>query len=134
MLICAERFIETLKAKNLNYATADTEKGDTVIDFPYRGKVTKCIFSGSEGQYFSMYLVYERIPKEKVADVIFLCNELNALYKWVTYYVDKDNDLVIHADAIVTAAVAADVCFELLVRTLQIVEDLKPRVMKTIYA
>ena len=81
-----------------------------------------------------MYLVYERIPEEKVADVIFLCNELNAVYKWVTFYVDNDNDLVMHDDAIVSADIAADVCFELLVRMLKIVEDLKPRIMKTIYA
>jgi len=134
MLICAEQFIENLKSKNLNYATGESDKGDTIVDFPYQGKVTKCIFSGEEGQYFSMYLVYERIPEEKVADLIFLCNELNAEYKWVTYYVDKDNDLVMHDDAILSADTAAEEAFELLVRMLKISEDIKPRIMKAIYA
>ena len=134
MLICAEKFIENLKSKNLNYAVADTERGDTVVDFPYQGKVTKCIFSGEDGQYFSMYLVYERIPEEKVADLIFLCNELNAEYKWVTYYVDKDNDLVFHDDAILSEDSAADEAFELLVRMLKIGDDIKPRIMKAINA
>ena len=134
MLKCAEQFTETLKEKDLNYTTADTEKGDTVVDFPYKGKVTKCIFSGEDGQYFSMYLVYERIPEDKVADLIFLCNELNTEYKWITYYVDKDNDLVMHDDAIVSPESAAEECFELLIRMLKISEDIKPRIMKAIYA
>ena len=134
MLLCAERFIQNLKEKNLNYAAGDTERGDTVVDFPYQGKVTKCIFSGECGEYFSMYLVYERIPQEKVIDLILLCNELNAEYKWVTYYVDKDNDLVMHDDAIVSPDSAAEECFELLIRMLKISEDLKPRIMKAIYA
>lgn len=134
MLKCAEQFTETLKEKDLNYAADDTERGDTVVDFPYKGKVTKCIFSGEDGQYFSMYLVYERIPEDKVADLIFLCNELNAEYKWITYYVDKDNDLIMHDDAIVSPESAAEECFELLVRMLKISEDIKPRIMKAIYA
>ena len=134
MLICAQEFIDNLKEKNLNFQHAETETGNVVVDFPYQGKVTKCIFSGEEGQYFSMYLVYERVPEDKVADLIFLCNQLNAEYKWVTYYVDNDNDFVMHDDAIVSADSAGAECFELLVRMLKISEDIKPRIMKAIYA
>jgi len=134
MLPCAKQFVDNLKSKKLNYSTNDTKRGDTVVDFPYQGKVTKCVFSGDKGEYFSMYLVYERIPEDKVADLIFLCNELNAEYKWVTFYVDKDNDLIMHDDAIVSIASAAEECFELLVRMLKITDELKTRIMKTIYA
>lgn len=134
MKICAERFIEDLKAKNLNYQVGEAEDGDVCVDFPYQGKVTKCFFSGDEGEYLSLYLVYERVPEDKVADVIFLCNELNCRYKWVTYYVDKDKDLMLHNDAILTADTAAKVAFELLVRLVKIAEDQKPTIMKVIYA
>ena len=47
---------------------------------------------------------------------------------------DKDNDLVMHDDAIVSEDSAAEECFELLVRMLKISEDIKPRIMKAIYA
>ncbi len=134
MRICAERFIEDLKAKGLNYQVEEAGDGDVCVSFPYQGKVTKCFFSGEEGQYLSMYLVYERVPEDKVADVIFLCNELNCKYKWVTYYLDDDKDLVIHNDAILTVDTAAEVAFELLVRLVKIAEEQKPAVMKTIYA
>lgn len=134
MLLCAQKFVDNLESKNLNYSSGESDRGDAIVDFPYQGKITKCIFSGDDGQYFSMYLVYERIPEDKVATVIYLCNELNAEYKWVTYYVDKDNDLVMHDDAIVSPDSAAEECFELLVRMLKIADDIKPRIMKAIYA
>jgi len=132
MLLTAELFINDLKSKDLSYSVND--RGDTVIvDFPYKGKVTKCVFSGENGKYLSLYLVYEHIPDEKVADVIFLCNKFNAEYKWITYYVDNDNDLMIHDDAILSVQSAADEAFELLLRMLKIAEELKPAVMKTLY-
>lgn len=134
MLACAELFINELRAKNLSFDSGETEKGAVVVDFPYQGKITKCIFDGDEGRYMSLYLSYERIPEEKLAEVIFLCNTLNSEYKWVTFYVDDDNDLFIHDDAILSTENAADEAFELLVRMLRISEEEKPRIMKAIYA
>lgn len=134
MKACAELFIENLKSKKLNYEVAEADDGDVVVEFPYQGKVTRCFFGGDRGEYFSMYLVFERVPEDKVADVIFTCNELNCQYKWVTYYVDKDNDVVIHNDAILSAESAADEAFELLVRLVKIAEEQKPTIMKAIYA
>ena len=132
--ICAQRFVDLLDSKKLNYRTAIDSDGDFVVEFPYSGKVTKMFFSGNEGSYLSLYLVYERVPADKVADVIFTCNELNSQYKWVTFYVDDDNDVVLHLDAILSPATAAEEAFELLVRTLNIGDEAKPIIMKAIYA
>jgi len=71
---------------------------------------------------------------EKFADVLFVCNELNAQYKWVTFYLAKDNSIVLHDDAILSIESAADEAFELLVRILKIGDEVKPRLMKAIYA
>ena len=131
---CAELFVDKLKAQNFNFESGTDKDGDSVVEFPYKGKVAKMFFCGDDGGYFSLYLVYEHVPEEKLADVIFLCNELNAQYKWVTFYVDKDGDVVLHDDAILTASNAAEEAFELLVRTLKIGEDVKPAIMKAIYA
>lgn len=134
MLTCAELFKNHLDSKNLNYRCNVDGDGDVVIDFPYQGKVTKCIFSGDEGKYLSLYLVYERIPDEKVADLIFLANELNAKFKWVTFFVDKDKDIVLHDDAILSVETAASEAFELMIRMIKIGDDVKPMIMKAIYA
>ena len=97
---CATLFVEDLKSKKLNFHSGTNGNGDSIVEFPYEGKVAKIFFSGDQGKYMSIYLVFERVPADKVADVIFACNDLNCKYKWVTFYVDKDNDVVLHDDAI----------------------------------
>lgn len=134
MNACAELFTADLDSKNLRYASHVDDDGDTIVDFPYQGKVSKCIFSGDDGKYFSLYLVYEHIPEDKFADVVFLCNELNTKYKWLTFYVDGDKDLMVHDDAILSIESAADEAFEILLRTINITNEVKPLIMKTIYA
>ena len=134
MKTCAERLKENLESKNLNFECGTDKDGDSIIEFPYQGKVAKMFFSGEEGQYLSIYLVFERVLEEKLADVIFVCNELNAKYKWVTFYVDKDNDVMFHIDAVLTPETAAEVAFEMLIRILKIGDDVKPIIMKAIYA
>ena len=131
---CAQAFVELLQAKNLNFQSGSMDNGHSVVDFPYQGKVAKLIFSGDAGEYLSIYMVYERVPEEKLADVIFTCNDLNCEYKWITFYVDKDNDVILHDDAILSAENASEEAFELLVRMVKIGEDIKPIIMKAIYA
>ena len=134
MNTCAELFTKFLDSKDFHYATNIDSDGDSVVDFPYQGKVFKCFFSGDEGSYFSLYLVYERVPDDKVADAIFVCNELNTRFKWATFYVDGDKDLMIHDDAILSVENAADEAFELLARIINISNDAKPSIMKALYA
>ena len=131
---CARLFVKNLEAKDLNFQSGTSKSGDSVVEFPYQGKIARIFFSGDDGKYMSIYLVFERVPADKVADVIFTCNDLNCEYKWITFYVDKDNDVILHDDAILAVPTAADEAFELLVRMLKIGEEVKPRIMKAIYA
>lgn len=131
---CAELFERFLKEQNLSCNSGTDSDGDSVIEFPYQGKVAKIFFTGDNGTYLSTYLVYEKVPEEKLADVIFVCNELNCQYKWVTFYVDKDNDIILHDDAILSVENAAEEAFELLLRMIKISDDVKPKIMRAIYA
>ena len=131
---CAELFVENLKSKNLNFQTGIDKDGDSVVEFPYSGKIAKLFFSGNDGGYLSIYVVYEKVPSDKLADVIFTCNDLNCRFKWVTFYVDRDNDVILHDDAILSVSNAADEAFELLVRMLKIGDQIKPDIMRAIYA
>jgi len=134
MNLCAELMEKNLEAKKMNFKCGTTNNGDSVIEFPYSGKIAKMYFCGDEGHYLSIYVVYENVPKDKTADVIFACNKLNTEYKWVTFYLDDDNDVILHLDAILAPATAAEEAFELLVRMLKIGDEAKPVIMKAIYA
>ena len=131
---CAELFTKNLESKNLNFQSGTDKDGDSVVEFPYQGKIAKMFFSGKDGGYFSIYVVYEHVPEDKIADAIFACNELNARYKWVTFYVDRDADVVLHDDAILSGDSADEEAFELLVRILKIGDEIRPILMKAIYA
>ncbi len=132
MSVCADLFKKNLESKNLRFSSNVMENGDDVVSFPYSGKEVRMFFSGDNGEYLSLYLVYENVPEDRIADAIFICNELNCKYKWVTYYVDGDRDVIIHDDAILSADTAADEAFELLARMVKISDEAKPVLMKAI--
>ena len=134
MNTCAELLKKYLEEKKFNFKTSIVKDGDSLIEFPYQGKIARMFFSGDEGQYLSIYVEFERVPEDKKAEAIFACNQMNVQYKWVTFYVDNDKDLILHLDAILSPETAAEEAFELLVRTLQIGDDAKPVLMKAIYA
>ncbi|MBR5479668.1 MAG: YbjN domain-containing protein [Clostridia bacterium] len=131
---CAQNLANLLQLKGLDFDTKIDNDGDSVVIFGYGGKRILGIFSGEDGTYFSLGIFYESIPEDKIPDVIFACNEINATYKWVKYYVDHDGDLMIKSDAILSTDDGGEEAFELLLRVIKISEDAKPIIMKTIYA
>lgn len=131
---CAELFTAFLEAKQLAFEAGTDSDGDSLVEFPYKGKTTRMFFCDDDGKYLSLYLIYEQVPEEKIADVIFACNELNSKFKWIKFYVDSRNNVVLQDDAILSVESAADEAFELLVRMIQISDDVKNTIMKAIYA
>ena len=133
MTTCAEMFVANLKAKNLNYQVK--ELGDkTLVSFPYDNRKTNFVFSGEDGKYAQMMTVIERVPEEKFTDLVLVCNSLNRQYRFVKFVVDDDNDCMAISDAILDTGTADEECFELLIRSLKIIGDAKPDLMKAIYS
>ena len=134
MLKYAEMFKEFLDGKNFASQVQEFEDGETVINFPYGKNAVKCIFAGKEGEYVSLYLDFETVPEEKVIDVVLVCNELNSKFKWIKFYIDPDRDIMLQDDAILANENATDEVFELLIRMIKVSEEVKPVIMKAIYA
>ncbi len=134
MLKCAELFVKKLESKDFKFDVKEFEDGDVLVNFPYSGKNLNLIFSGDDGVYLSLYLNFEKVPEGKMGAALVACNKLNAQYKWVTLYIDKDNDIIFHDDAILSVDNAADEAFELTVRIFNIMDDVKPEIMKALYA
>ncbi|MCD8321781.1 MAG: YbjN domain-containing protein [Oscillospiraceae bacterium] len=134
MNICAQAFANNLDSKNLTYSVTRDDDSRTVISFPYKQRRTSIIFTGEEGIQCQFQTVIESVPEDKVMDLIVVCNSLNTQYRFVKFVVDSDNDLMNYSDAILTPETAGDECFEVLLRSLQIIEEAKPTFMKAIYA
>lgn len=134
MNTCAEKFKNFLEGKGLHFDVIELKDGDVAITIPNDGKLSKCFFSGDDGEYLSIYITFDTIPKEKLANGLVICNELNTKYKWITFYIDNDLELTLHDDAILSPDSAADEAFELVLRMFHIMNDVKPEIMRAIYA
>ncbi|MCD8192406.1 MAG: YbjN domain-containing protein [Oscillospiraceae bacterium] len=77
---------------------------------------------------------FAKAPKDRFGHAMIACNELNKKYKWVKFYLDDDGDVTAENDAILDAATCGEVCFELMIRMTQIVNEAYPVIMKAIYA
>ena len=132
MNTCAELFIANLESKHLTYDVK--ELGDeTLVAFPYDGRRTNFVFAGDQGDHAQMQTIIERVPDDKFIDVVLACNQINAEFRYVKFAVDKDNDVMVFTDAILDPSTAGEECFELLIRSLKIISDAKPIIMKAIY-
>ncbi len=67
---------------------------------------------------------------DKYAAGLLACNNANKQYRWVRFYMDGDNDVVAAMDAIVSSETVFDEMIELIVRMLQIIDDLYPEFMR----
>ncbi|MBQ2724307.1 MAG: YbjN domain-containing protein [Clostridia bacterium] len=131
---CFESFVAFLNGEGYSFNSKIDSDGDGVVSIPFDGKMMKCFFSGTDKSYLSIYEVFESIPEDKVAEIILLCNSLNCQYKWITFYVDKDNDMMLHVDARLSCDESADEAMEMVARMARIGKEIKPMVMKAIYA
>lgn len=134
MLLNAQLFVRYLKDRNLVFDTKTDSDGDEIVRFTYKGITCTLIFTGDDGHYVSMYYQVENgVSSGKVVDVIIALNAINAKYKWVCFYLDKDNDIMAQSDAILTTSSCADTAFELMLRGFKIIEEVKPNIMRAIW-
>ena len=122
MNTCAARFIETLKVKELNFGVHEPND-ETIVTFPYHGRTTLIVFSGSNGDHVQLITVVEAVPAEHYEEAVLACNKLNCIYRYVKFFVDKDNDIVTYVDAIVNEETAGEECFKLLVYNCQTLDE-----------
>ncbi len=132
MNTCAELFIANLKSKDLTFQVKEMDD-ETLVAFPYNGRKTNVIFGGEDGEHVQLMTLIESVPEEKFVDVVLACNQLNARFRYVKFAVDKDNDLMVFTDAILDPSSADEECFELLVRSLKLIDEAKKPLMNAIY-
>ena len=121
--------------EELKYTTRDLPDGSIVVSVMFNMVFTHAIFQSSDnGTHVAFRTQLESCPAEKTSDMLVVCNSLNMRYRWLKFYLDKDNDIMIEDDAIITTETAGDECFELLIRTAGIIKEVKPFILKAIYA
>lgn len=70
----------------------------------------------------------------KRVNAILACNNIHTQYRWVTFFLDDDSDINAQIDAQLSLSNAGEECHTLVLRLVNIVDDVYPNLMKAIWA
>lgn len=131
----ARLFCEYMDAKGIKY----TENKENVI---------RVSFSGENLDSIPVYVIFDEDNdplvafkcweiasfKNKEAAALVVCNALNAQYRWVKFYLDKDKDIVVSIDAMIDESTCGAECMSLVGRIINIVDEAYPQIAKARWA
>lgn len=74
------------------------------------------------------------VPKERRERLLEVVNSANNAYRWLTFYIDNDNDIIASGDAILADDHVGGMCLELLHRMLSICDQAYVTFQKAIWS
>ena len=139
LLKTTRRFTDFLDGKSIKYTAKENEGKSDWVSVKYSAENMESInlsfFFDQDCQSFALRVFsIAKVPQNKVPAVLGVCNELANDYRWVRFYVDNDNEITASYDGVIDVDTAAPVCYELLGRTLSIVDESYPRFMKALWS
>lgn len=133
----ADGYCEFLDEINFDYERKVTDDGVEVVLFSVDTDVVKNvrIFAFFDGNAVSVHCANMcKVPDEKFADGLFVCNQLNVTYRFSKYYIDDNNEFHIQADGFLDENSAKDETYALVRTTLDKVDEAYAKMMKAIWA
>lgn len=133
----AKSFCDYLEQRNVKYNTPRSD----VVSVGYAGNNCPSIrlnfIFGEDGRDVEIVSTgIVRIPKEdtdKLFSALMGCSALNSHYRWITFYVDDDNEVIARDDAVIEPHTTGEECYELLLREVGIIDKAYPEIMKVIW-
>ena len=116
-----------------------TEMNDNVVKVVYSGDNLKTIpifvFFDEDGDPIVSLKCWEiaNFKDEKLASGILACNELNKQFRWVCFYIDKDNDVLAQIVAYIDEETCGSVVTSLVRRMVYIIDEGYPTIMGALW-
>lgn len=134
MLQYKRLFLEHMDANGIKY----TDRDDNAVKVTYSGDNMKSIpvyvFFDKDGDPLVEFKCWEVANfKEKEARALIACNELNSKYRWVKFYLDKDADIIVEADAMVDTATCGQECMTMVRRMVNITDEAYPTFARALW-
>lgn len=128
-------YVAVLDKEGLNHSDIRSNGEIDMVEFgmktDYATVRVKAFFEGELVGIRCFDLV--QVPEDKFADVLFACNKLNSQFKFMTFYVDEDNQVCISSDALLDEATAGTEAFTLAIQSIKIAEKAYPVLMKALW-
>lgn len=123
------------------------DKNDKKYEYDERegaADVVTLKFSGQNFQYITIRFFFDpdccsvavrcfsicQFDEKTLAAGVYESNKLNNEYRWLKFSIDDDNEATAAIDAVITPENSGEVCYELLARSVNIIDDVYPRLMK----
>lgn len=140
MLPVAQAFIDALNKAELKHKGVQDLEGDaTLVIVGVNGKNTRydvLFIFDPNGETASIRVprLVAGCPEEKTFPMLDAINEINAKFRWLKLYLDKDQNIDAQADAYVNDSVESSVCVKLLLRIVNIIDECYPMLMHALWA
>ena len=134
-MLVRDAFIE----KDLKYKDfRELDNGDTLMIAGFNGKNATfdiiMVFDKEDHTVTMRVGRLAKIPIDRQFEVLSTLNELNRTYRFLRFYSDPDDFVTVQYDYIVAENETAEPAMEMIFRTLQIIEEGFPRIMKAIWS
>ena len=132
----AQEFTSYMDDNDIQYTTMDDEN---VIQVVYGGDnletISIFVIFDEDGDPFVQFKCWEILNFNDKEEIAYeMCNRLNAEYRWVKFYLDKDGDVNAAIDAVISEDDCGEACMNLVHRIIRIVDDAYPEIAKTRWA
>ena len=131
MSIYKKLFMQYMDNEGIKY----TDVRDFVVKVSYKGdnmnSIPVFVYFDKDGDDMVEFRCFEIMNfSGKEGEGIFACNELNAKYRWVKFYVDDDADIICEADAYIDTQTCGEECMNMVRRVVNITDKAYPTFAK----
>jgi len=131
----AQLFIDYMNENEIKY----TEQKDNVLKVAFNGEnidsISVFVFFDKEGAPMVQFKCWEIMNfkgnREKAVEI---CNTLNCEYRWITFCVDSDLDIIASIDAYLDANSCGKMCMDYVFRMISIIDEAYPKIAKARWA
>ena len=135
MLKYAQLFVDYLDIKGIKYTVIDERTVKVVYNGDNLDSIPVFVFFDKDGDNLVAFKCWDIANFKSAPEKgINACNELNAAWRWVKFFIDKDFDVVADIDAIVDDRTCGEICLALVRRVVSIVDDAYPTLAKARWA
>ena len=140
MLKNAQVFMDALTKANLKYKDSrDMDDGNSLVACGVSGKnnaqynVLFIFDANGETVSIRVYNLVVSCPEEKTLKMLDAINDVNAHYRWLKFYLDKEQAVNVQADAYVDCDAEGKICVKYLLRFMQIIDECYPTFMRVLW-
>lgn len=127
-------FTDYLDKKKITYSITDEDRVSVQFHGEKMSSINVDVIFGDDGEDVAMRAFsIAKVPQEKNIKCCLACSKLNAMFRWVKFYVDDDAEITAAHDAIIDPCTTGSECYKLLMRVGHIVDQAYPLFMKVLW-